>query len=144
MVTVTIRPGVEVGMTLAFDDVTRKLLDGRNFATLATVNPDGGPQTSVVWIMSDEETVAFSSTTDRQKTRNLAREPRVSLTVFDAANPYQSVEIRGIAEVVQDRDCAFQRRISHKYTGENPPPDPEGTVRVVVRVIPHKVNSFRV
>ena len=37
-------------MAVAFDAATRELLDGRNFATVATLNPDGGPQTSVVWI----------------------------------------------------------------------------------------------
>ena len=37
-------------MAVALDEVTRKLLDGRNFASVATLNPDGGPQASVVWI----------------------------------------------------------------------------------------------
>ncbi|GLY66309.1 PPOX class F420-dependent oxidoreductase [Amycolatopsis taiwanensis] len=131
-------------MTVTFDDAVRHLLDGKNFATVATLNPDGGPQTSVVWIICDGDTVAFSTTAGRQKARNLSRDPRVSLTVLDAGNPYRSVEIRGSAEVAEDRDGALQKAISHKYLGEDPPTDPDGTVRVVVRVIPHKVNSFSV
>jgi hypothetical protein len=50
----------------AFDEATRNLLDGRNFATVATLNPDGGPQTSVVWIVREGDTVAFSTTAARR------------------------------------------------------------------------------
>lgn len=129
-------------MTIRFDDATRTLLDGRNFATVATLNPDGGPQTSVVWLLRERDTVMFSSTTDRRKTRNLVRDPRISLTVFDTDNPYHSVEIRGLAEVTEDRDRAVQLAVSHKYLGQDPPDDPSGTARVAVRVIPHKVRTI--
>ncbi|MEU6719907.1 PPOX class F420-dependent oxidoreductase [Nonomuraea sp. NPDC046802] len=131
-------------MTITFDEDTYALLDGMNFATVATLNPDGGPQTSVVWVLREGDTVLFSSTAGRRKTRNLARDPRISLTVFDTGNPYHSVEIRGTAEVTEDRDRALQLAVSHKYLGQDPPADPEGTVRVVVRVIPDKIHSFSV
>jgi PPOX class probable F420-dependent enzyme len=111
-------------------------------ATVATLNPDGEPQTSVVWILREGDTVMFSSTAERQKVRNLTRDPRISLTVLDTTNPYRTVEIRGTAELVEDRDCAVQREVSHKYLGEDSPPGPEGTVRVIVRVIPHKGRGF--
>src|SRR5262249_33303909 len=84
-------PGEGPGsMAAAFDEATRDLLDGRNFATVATLNPDGGPQTSVVWILREGGTVAFSTTAGRRKARNLARDPRVSVSVFDTGNPYHS------------------------------------------------------
>ncbi|WP_228000231.1 PPOX class F420-dependent oxidoreductase [Nocardia australiensis] len=129
-------------MPLTFDDSTRELLDGTNFATVATLNPDGDPQTSVVWILREGDTVVFPSTTDRQKVRNLTRDARISLTVLDTMNPYRTVEIRGTAELVEDRDRAVQREVSNKYLGADSPPDPQGTVRVIVRVIPHKVRGF--
>ncbi|WP_113699297.1 PPOX class F420-dependent oxidoreductase [Nonomuraea lactucae] len=129
-------------MTVTFDDATRELLDGRNFATVATLNPDGSPQTSVVWIARDGDTVSFSSTTGRQKTRNLSRDPRVGLTVFDTGNPYRSVEIRGTAEVLADPDKTLPKRLSHKYLGEDPPVEPGDVVRVIVRISPLRVNGF--
>ena len=46
-------------MAVVLDETTRELLDGKNFATVATVNPDGGPQTSVVWILRDGDTVLW-------------------------------------------------------------------------------------
>lgn len=129
-------------MSVAFDEETRKLLDGRNFATVATLNADGGPQTSVVWIMRDGDAVLFSTTAGRQKARNLARDPRVSLTVFDIENPYHSVDIRGTVELLEDREKSLPRKLSRKYLDEDPPPEPEETLRLIVRVIPQKVTSF--
>ena len=131
-------------MAAAFDEATRDLLDGRNFATVATVNPDGGPQASVVWILREGDTVAFSTTAGRRKARNLARDPRISVSVFDTANPYHSVEIRGTAELVEDTGKSLPKALSRKYLGEDPPPEPDEVVRLIVRVTPDKVNIFSV
>ena len=131
-------------MAAAFDEATRDLLDGRNFATVATVNPDGGPQTSVVWILREGDTVAFSTTAGRRKARNLARDPRISVSVFDTGNPYHSVEIRGTAELVEDTGKSLPKALSRKYLGEDPPPEPDEMVRLIVRVTPDKVNMFSV
>ncbi len=131
-------------MAAAFDEATRDLLDGRNFATVATVNPDGGPQTSVVWILREGDTVAFSTTAGRRKARNLARDPRISVSVFDTGNPYHSVEIRGTAELVEDTGKSLPKALSRKYLGEDPPPEPDGVVRLIIRVTPDKVNIFSV
>jgi PPOX class probable F420-dependent enzyme len=127
---------------MALDDATRLLVDGRNFATLATLNPDGSPQTSVIWVGLDGDAVVFSSTTSRRKTRNIARDPRVSLTIIDADNPYHSVEIRGRAEVIDDPERNLGRRLSHKYLGEDPPPEPPEVQRVIIRVTADKVIGF--
>ncbi|MFE6173907.1 PPOX class F420-dependent oxidoreductase [Streptomyces sp. NPDC056464] len=80
---------------ILFDDSVRSLLDGRNFAGVATLGPDGAPQNSVVWIKREGDTVLFSSVDARQKVRNLRRDPRISVSVYDLTNPYSSVEIRG-------------------------------------------------
>ena len=129
-------------MAVALDEVTRKLLDGKNFASVATLNPDGGPQASVVWILRDGDTVLFSAIATRRKVLNLARDPRVSLTVFDTANPYQSAEIRGTAEVTEDPGKRLPQELSQKYLGEDPPPEPDEVARVIVRIVPERVNSF--
>jgi PPOX class probable F420-dependent enzyme len=127
-----------------FDEETRKLLDGRNFATVATLNRDGGPQTSVVWIVRDGDAVLFSTTAGRKKARNLARDLRVSLTVFDAENPYHSVDIRGTVELIEDREKSLPRKLSQKYLGEDPPPEPKEVLRLIVRVTPQKVTGLSV
>ena len=129
-------------MAITFDAATRRILDGKNFATVATVNPDGGPQASVVWFRRDGDSVLFSITSDKQKARNLARDPRVAVTVFDLENPYDSVEIRGRAELVEDAGKELPKQLSHRYLDEDPPPEPDDVVRLVARVIPEKVHRF--
>jgi hypothetical protein len=81
------------------------------------------------------------SLSKRQKVRNLDRDPRTSLTIFDLANPYVSVEIRGRAELVPAPTKRLSQLLSHKYLGQDPPAEP-GVSRVVVRVVPDKIVHF--
>jgi PPOX class probable F420-dependent enzyme len=131
-------------MAGTFDEATRSLLDGRNFATVSTLNPDGGPQSSVVWFQREGDTLVFSAIESRRKVRNLIRDPRVSVSVYDLANPYHSVELRGTAEVLPDPEKALPLALSHKYLGEAPPPEPSELVRVIVRITPERIASFSV
>lgn len=131
------------GMTLTFSEDTRTLLDGKNFASLATVNADGGPQSSVVWFRRDGDTVLISATRARLKVRNLARDPRASLTVYDLANPYHSVEIRGTAEITEDPEKTLPSVLSRRYLGEEPPPEGPEVARVIIRITPAKVSVFK-
>lgn len=117
-------------MTVEFDRSARELLDGRNFATVATIQPDGAPHTSVVWIERDGDTVQFSSITGRRKIRNLDRDNRIAITVSDAANPYRSIDIQGTAELIDDPDKALPRRLSQKYLGQEPPAEEIGRAHV--------------
>lgn len=129
-------------MAVTLNDVTRKLLDGKNFATVATLGPDGAPQTSVVWIAREGDTAVFTITHDKQKARNLARDPRISVTVVDSENGYNSTEIRGVAELVEDPDKTLSKALSHKYLDKDPEPEPAQTLRYIVRVTPQKVLNF--
>ncbi|MGW0785513.1 PPOX class F420-dependent oxidoreductase [Streptomyces sp. NPDC002913] len=129
----------ELPVPVALGAQARDLIDGRNFAVVATLNPDGGPQTSVVWVGRQQDAVLFSTTAGRKKARNLARDPRISLTVYDLANPYRSMEIRGTAELLPDPDKALPKELSQRYLGEDPPAEPDDVVRLIVRVTAEKV-----
>lgn len=129
-------------MAASLDDTARRLLDGKNFATVATLLPDGSPQTSVVWVTRDGDQVLFSTVAARRKARNLERDPRVSVSIFDTANPYLSIEIRGTAELTVDEAKALPVELSHKYLGEDPPNESDDEVRLVVRITPDKVITF--
>lgn len=74
-------------MGIPLSNATLRLVDGKNYAVLATVNPDGGPQTSVVWVGRDDGDLLFSTVEGRVKHRNMLRDPRVSVTVIDSADP---------------------------------------------------------
>ncbi|MCM1969702.1 TIGR03618 family F420-dependent PPOX class oxidoreductase [Streptomyces sp. G1] len=86
----------------------------------------------------------FSTTAGRQKARNLLRDPRISLTVFDTEDPYRSLDIRGTAELIDDPEKSLPRTLSQKYLGEDPPAEPDEVLRVIVRVTPQKVTGFSV
>jgi hypothetical protein len=64
------------------------------------------------------------------------------MTVCDTANPYHSVEIRGIAELTGDPGKSLPRALSHKYIGEDPQPEPDEVTRLIIRVIPERINTF--
>ncbi len=124
-------------------DAVRKLLDDPNPAVLATINADGSPQTSVVWVGRDGDDLLISSAAGRRKERNMQRDPRVSLSVYDQADPDQYAEIRGRASVTEDVGRALAVRLAEKYerpgAGEQFLQLPPQVVRVVVRIVPEHV-----
>jgi PPOX class probable F420-dependent enzyme len=126
-------------MGVALNETARRLADANTFATVATLNPDGGPQTSVVWVKREGDDVLFSTTRQRRKGRNLMRDPRISLTLVDPEDPYTHVEIRGRAQLTDDPDNALGNELSHKYLCVDAPPDPDWARRIVVRVVAERV-----
>jgi PPOX class probable F420-dependent enzyme len=130
---------VPVGISL--NDATIRLLDGRNYAVLATLNADGSPQTSAMWVGRDGNDLLMSTLQGRVKHRNMRRDPRVSVTVHDAADPENYAELRGRATITPDPGGQMDRQLSWKYDGKDPGPDPPGAVRVVVRVVVDKATG---
>ncbi len=128
-------------MSEALTELARRLLDEPTFVVVTTLNPDGGPQSSVVWIKRDGDDVIFSTLRDRQKGRNLARDPRVSVCFYDPAKPILYVEIRGTVEMTEEGGRELIDELSHKYTGHGYPVEPPEHVRVVCRVKATRVIS---
>ena len=129
-------------MGIALNDETRRLLDGRHFAVLATINPDGGPQTSAMWVGRDGDDVLFSTLAGRRKHRNLLRDPRASVTILDSDDPYNYVELRGRCTITEDVGRAFDIGLSHVYDGKDPDPDVPGAVRLIVRMTVDKATGY--
>jgi PPOX class probable F420-dependent enzyme len=130
------------GVTFTFSAATLRLLDGPNYAVLATVNQDGSPQTSAMWVGRDGADVLFSTIEGRVKHRNMLRDPRVSVTVLDAADPENYVELRGRVTMTPDVGRLVDTRLSWKYDGKDPDPDRPGAVRVVVRMMVQKATGY--
>jgi PPOX class probable F420-dependent enzyme len=126
----------------ALSDLAKRLIDEKTFAVVCTVNPDGGPQSSVVWVKRDGDDVLFSTIRGRRKTRNLERDPRVSIALYDPANPYTYVEIRGTVSLVEEGGPELIEELSRKYDGTGFTEGNPANVRVVVRVTPTKVISY--
>ena len=117
----------------------KTLLDANTFVVLATTNPDGSPQTSVIWAKRDGDVIVFSTIRGRRKTRNMERDPRVSLCTYDPADPYRYVEVRGTVSMSEEGGPELIDELSRRYDGT---PFTEGNpanVRVVCRVEPTKI-----
>jgi PPOX class probable F420-dependent enzyme len=129
-------------MGIPLSDAALRLVDGRNYAVLATVNPDGSPQTSVIWVGLDGGDLLFSTVEGRVKHRNMMRDPRVSISVIDSADPESYVELRGRVSMTPDIGRQLDTRLSWKYDSKDPDPDRPGAVRVVVRVVVEKATGY--
>ncbi len=128
-------------MGIPLNDATLRLLDGKNYAVLATVNPDGSPQTSVIWVGRDGGDVLFSTVAGRVKHRNMVRDPRVSVSVIDSADPENYIELRGRVSMTPDVGRRLDTELSWKYDGKDPGADRPGAVRVAVRVVVEKATG---
>jgi PPOX class probable F420-dependent enzyme len=124
-------------------EFARALVDAGHVVALATVNPDGSPQTSPVWVDRDGADVLISTAAGRRKVTNVERDPRVSLTAWDPADNERYVEIRGTAVVEADPGRTFAIALGEKYDGpgggdsfRDLPPD---VTRVILRVTPSRV-----
>ncbi|HEY2639944.1 MAG TPA: PPOX class F420-dependent oxidoreductase [Streptosporangiaceae bacterium] len=129
-------------MALAFSNETLRLLDGKNYAVIATVNPDGSPQTSVIWVGRDGDDLLFSTVEGRVKHRNMLRDPRVSVTVIDSADPENYVELRGRVSMTPDVGRRVDTQLSWKYDGRDPATDKPGAVRAVIRMTVEKATGY--
>ena len=129
-------------MSISLSEATLALVDGKNYAILATINPDGSPQTSVLWVGRDGNDLLFSTVAGRVKHRNMERDPRVSVTVLDSADPENYVELRGRVSMTPEVGRALDTRLAWKYDGRDPGEDRPGAVRVVVRMVVEKVTGY--
>ncbi|MBB5853381.1 PPOX class F420-dependent oxidoreductase [Amycolatopsis umgeniensis] len=121
-------------MAVTLPEPVRALVDGKNFATVATLDADGGPQTSVIWVGLEDGDLVFSATEDRLKVRNLRRDPRASVSITDAENPYRHTQLRGTVTITADPDKTLPKTLSHKYLGQDPPAEGPEVERVIVRL----------
>ena len=117
-------------------DNARDLLERPLMASLGTTRPDGAPQVNPMWFVWDGEFIWFTHTNKRQKYKNIANEPRVSISIFDAEQPYRYVEIRGVVDHIDaDPEAKMYQRLSERYQGE-PVTPADAADRVAIAVKP--------
>lgn len=100
------------------DPGVRELLEQPNYAVVSTLNPDGSIHNTIVWISAEDGAVVVNSALGRLWPTNLRRDPHVTVLVEETGNPYNFVEIRGVAEVAGGADAHIDA-LSKKYTGRD-------------------------
>jgi PPOX class probable F420-dependent enzyme len=113
------------------------------FAHVATLNADGSPQVTPVWVDFDGTYVLINTAKGRVKARNLAREPRVAMSIADPDNAYRYLGIQGrVVEMTETGGDAHIDKMAKKYLGKDSYPyRTPGEVRLIVKISPDKVHT---
>ncbi len=121
------------------DDGVRKLASGKNFAALTTLLPGGQPQTHVMWVDCDDEHVLINTEVHRRKFKNVEADPRVTVAIWDAENPYSFAEVRGrvVETITGDDALASINAMARKYTGADYAPEIQSE-RVILKIAPDR------
>ena len=123
-------------------DNERGFLENPFVGVVTTLQRDGAPQSTVVWVDVDDEGVSVNTAYGRVKPRNLARDPRISLVVVDPGDAYRWFKLAGTATLVDDGADAQIDRLSKKYTGRDVYASRQpGEQRVSVRITPDRILS---
>ena len=119
------------------DEGIKRLVKGPNFGTLTTLLRDGSPATHVMWVDADDEYVLINTETHRAKYRNIQRDPRVTVTIWNADDPYDYVEVRGVVEetITGPEARAHIDELSERYTG-GPYKNRIQSERVILKIRP--------
>ena len=115
------------------------LVDSPNTAVLTTVGADGQPQSTAVWFLSDDGILKTSITTDRQKYKNLVRNPKATLFVIDPTNPFRTLEVRATVELTPDPDKSILPKFAARYNVPVEVLQQAGGERVVATLTPVRV-----
>lgn len=129
------------------NEAVRSILAGPHLSVLATIDPDGKPQTSVIFVKQDGDTIVFSTIKGRRKTLNMSRDPRVNLLIhgLPTDRPSQTGDgpnyatISGIVQLTDDPTGAFHQEMYDVHMGGATPPPEPGAQRVIVRIVPQQV-----
>jgi PPOX class probable F420-dependent enzyme len=124
-----------------FNQEAIEIIEGKNFAFLATSMPDGSPHVSPVWIDRDGDMLLVNTVPGRIKQKNISRDPRVAISMTREKNPYGHLFIRGIViEQTQQGALDHINRLARKYLGKDYPWTDRN--RIILRIKPKSVKMI--
>ena len=132
-------------MTAQLSETDRELLKGKNFAHLTTLGTDGDPISTVLWVDEDGGDIVMNTVMGRIKQGNIARDPRVAVSVHGQDNPQISMAVVGVATLEHERAEETIDRLTKKYTGQDKYPAEwrgPGEERVTIRVKPQGIHRY--
>ncbi len=117
------------------------LVENPNTAVLTTVGADGQPQSTAVWFLAEDGILKTSITTDRQKYKNLVRNPRATLFVIGPTSPFRTLEVRATVDLAPDPDKAMLPKFAARYNAPVEVLQQAGGDRVIATLNPARVNT---
>jgi PPOX class probable F420-dependent enzyme len=130
-------------MGIKLSPEAKALIDRPNFAHLATVMKDGAPHSAPVWIGREGELITVVTEDGSLKGKNTSRDPRVSVSIVDFADPYMEAQIQGrVVERRPDPELKVYDAMSRKYVGRDwPYRDAKGPIVLVIQVLKEKYSK---
>lgn len=130
-------------MSVKLPDKVKKLFEDKNFGHMATLNPDGSPHVSAVWVEMDGDRIIVNTQEGRVKPRNVRHDPRVSISIYDQSNPYRSAVVNGrVVEITHEGAEEGIHRLAKKYMGVDRYPYLQpGDQRVILVIEPTSYNA---
>jgi len=118
------------------DPKVRELASGPNVAAVTTLRPSARFQTQPIWVTADDEHIYLNTEVHRTKFKNVSRDPRITVMIWDRDNPYKYVEVRGrVVDTIRgDRARRMIDDLSMKYGGRPYPPEAIQTERVILKI----------
>ncbi len=130
-------------MPVILSPAARRLLDGPNYAHLATLLPDGAPKVEPVWVAREGDFALVTADAKSRKALNMGRDARVALSITDFADPYEQLLIRGrVVEQRSDPELRFLDALSQRYTSA-PFPRRNWSSRVIFVIEPFLARHAR-
>jgi PPOX class probable F420-dependent enzyme len=132
----------EEQMAVSLPEAVRELLDGKNFAHIATLMRDGSPQVTLTWVDRDGDRILINTAEGRTKPANVRRDPRVAISIADQQDPYRAAFIRGrVVDLVHEGAAEHIDKMSQKYHGRDYAHRP-GQKRVILVIEPEHVSGM--
>lgn len=130
-------------MAVKLSNGVRKLFEAPNFGHIATINPDGSPQVTVVWVDIDGDRILVNTADGRIKPKNVRRDPRVTVSIVDQNNAYAWAAVSGrVVELTPEGGDEHIDRLAKKYLGQDKYPlRREGEVRLIMVIEPERVSA---
>ncbi|MGD0175504.1 MAG: PPOX class F420-dependent oxidoreductase [Candidatus Bathyarchaeia archaeon] len=123
---------------MIFDEEAIEIIEGKNFAYLATSMADGSPHVAPVWIDRNGDTLLINTVPGRLKQKNVSRDPRVTISITQEKNRYRHLFIRGkVIQQTKEGALGHINRLSRKYLGKDYPWNDKN--RIILRIKPEYV-----
>jgi PPOX class probable F420-dependent enzyme len=131
---------------MTFSPAVKALFEGKNYASVATLMPDGSPQVSVVWVDIEGDRILVNTAEGRVKPNNVRKDPRVAVSIYAQENPYKSATIQGkVVEMRHEGAEESIHKLAKKYIGADRYPNLQPDEQRVIMVIePEKVATMGV
>ena len=125
-----------------FEPGILKLLEGKNFASFVTLLSDGSPHVAPTWIDHEEYTILINTAMGRLKEKNVRKDPRVALSIYDNENPYHMVAIRGkVTEITTNEAENHIDKLAKRYLGmDKYPRRASDEKRILIKIKAEKIH----